>query len=498
MAKCTMAMIRSAGGGGRLRPSTWANAFSFQSAMASADADCARPMQPMAVRAFKSFTFTSSSVDCDLVHRVRQGDSIEAASPGRPPGFLRELGEVGVPRDRQFAFDRFRFDARTGELWADGTQARLTPRAAAVLATLVERAEQLVTKQELLEQVWGGLAVGDDALSSCIQELRRALGDDARRPKNIETQHRRGCRLIVPTVHLGKADNLPPLSRADRPEPRKFVGRAAEMEQLEKRFQIAASGQRQLVFVTGEPGIGKSALVNAFTEVLDANSVRIALGQCLDHHGVGEPYLPLIEALMQIATSADGTLITAAVATHAPSWLALMPSLWTKAQRSGLEARSQATQERMLRELTSAIEAIAADELLVLVLEDVHWSDASTLDWLTHVAGRPERVRLLVLATFRPADVGAISAGLGGITAELLLHGRCHEIALNPLDLEAVEAYLAIRLTGDDPLVQSQTARLLLERTGGNPLFMVSLCGSRCRRTAAHHLARRHHRSGDR
>src|SRR5215831_17029063 len=472
MAKCTMAMIRSAGGGGRLRPSTWAKAFSFQSAMASADAVCARPMQPMAVSAFKSFRFTVTSRGLRPRSSRATSSLDRAASPGRPPGFLRELGEVGVARDRQFAFDRFKFDTRTGALWADGTQTRLAPRAAAVLTTLVERAERLVTKQELIEQVWGGLAVGDDALTSCIQELRHALGDDARRPRYIETQHRRGYRLMVPTVHVGQGDTLPPLPRADRPEPRKFVGRRAEMEQLEKRVQIAASGQRQLVFVTGEPGIGKSALVNAFTEVLDPNTVRIALGQCLDHHGVGEPYLPLIEALMRLATSAHGTLITAAVATHAPSWLALMPSLWTKAQRSGLEARSQATQERMLRELTSAIEAIAANELLVLVLEDVHWSDASTLDWLTHVAGRPERVRLLVLATFRPADVGAISADLGGITAELLLHGRCYEIALNPLDLEAVEAYLAMRLTGGDHLVHNQTARLLLERTGGNPLFM--------------------------
>jgi DNA-binding winged helix-turn-helix (wHTH) protein len=81
-----------------------------------------------------------------------------------------------VARDRQFAFDRFRFDARTGELWADGTHARLTPRATAVLTMLVERAERLVTKQELFEQVWGGLAVGDDALTSCIQELHQALG----------------------------------------------------------------------------------------------------------------------------------------------------------------------------------------------------------------------------------------------------------------------------------------------------------------------------------
>lgn len=381
-----------------------------------------------------------------------------------------------MAQDRQFAFDRFRFDARTGELWADGTQARLTPRAAAVLATLVERAQTLVTKQELFEQVWGGLAVSDDALTSCIQELRHALGDNARRPRYIETQHRRGYRLIVPMVHVGQADNLLPRLRADRPECRKIVGRAAELEQLEKRFQIAASGQRQLVFVTGEPGIGKSALVNAFTGVLDQNSVRIALGQCLDHHGAGEPYLPLIDALTRLATSADASLIRATIATHAPSWLALMPSLWTRAQRREMEARSRATQERMLRELTSAIEVIAADELLVLVLEDIHWSDASTLDWLTHVAGRPEQARLLVLATVRPADVGAVSTGLVGIMTELLLHGRCHEIALNPLDLEAVETYLAMRQSGGGHLFQSsETARLLLERTGGNPLFMVSL-----------------------
>jgi DNA-binding winged helix-turn-helix (wHTH) protein/predicted ATPase len=381
-----------------------------------------------------------------------------------------------VARDRQFAFDRFRFDAHTGELWTNGTQARLTPRAGAVLTLLLERAQRLVTKQELFEQVWGGSAVSDDALTSCIQELRHALGDDARRPRYIETQHRRGYRLIVSTVPMGQAGPPVPLPRADRPEPPKFVGRAAEMEQLEKRLKIAASGQRQLVFVTGEPGIGKSALVNAFTEILDPNAVRIALGQCLDHHGVGEPYLPMIEALTRLATSAGGAPIRAIIATHAPSWLALMPSLWTRAQRSRLEARGRATQERMLRELTSAIEAIAADELLVLVLEDVHWSDASTLDWLAHVAGRPEQARFLVLATFRPADVGAISTGLGGIVTELLLHGRCHELALNPLNLKAVEAYLTTRLSGSDNLALSQeTARLLLERTGGNPLFMVSL-----------------------
>ena len=98
----------------------------------------------------------------------------------------------------QFAFGSFRFDARAGQLWRDGSEVKLTPRAAAVLHLLAERAQELVTKQDLSDRVWGGMAVGDDALTSCIQELRGALGDDARRPRYIETRHRRGYRLMVP------------------------------------------------------------------------------------------------------------------------------------------------------------------------------------------------------------------------------------------------------------------------------------------------------------
>ena len=377
--------------------------------------------------------------------------------------------------DGQFAFGRFRFDARTGELWRNRMQAKLTPRAAAVLAMLAERAQKLVTKQELFDQVWGGFAVGDDALTSCIQELRQALGDDARRPRYIETRHRRGYRLMVPVTAVSDAGKLAaPLAHPSGPS--RLVGRLAEMADLEKRFGLALSGQRQIVFVTGEPGIGKSALVDAFADRLDRSAVKIAQGQCLDHHGVGEPYLPLIEALTRLGAPAEGARIRTILATHAPSWLAQMPSLWTRSERSAREARGRATRERMLRELTLAVETIAADAPLVLTLEDIHWSDASTLDWLAHVARRPDPARLMVLATFRPADAAAISAGLGGSIAELGLHGRCHEIALSPLDLGAIEAYLAARLGDGDRLSQPhEIARLLLERTGGNPLFMVSI-----------------------
>ncbi len=135
--------------------------------------------------------------------------------------------------DRQFAFGGFRFDARTGELRGNRKQARLTPRAAAVLTMLAERAEKLVSKQELFERVWGGLAVSDDALTSCIQELRQALGDDARAPRYIETRHRRGYRLIQPAAVISEGAEHPGAPVARPTELSSPTGQAAEVGVLD-------------------------------------------------------------------------------------------------------------------------------------------------------------------------------------------------------------------------------------------------------------------------
>src|SRR5918999_808805 len=176
--------------------------------------------------------------------------------------------------DRQLSLGPFRFDARTGELWRDGVEAKLTPRATAVLAMLAARAGQLVTKQESFDQVWGGLAVTDDALTSCIQELRGVLGDDARRPRYIETRHRRGYRLMLPvaeeTGRVAMPSSAIPTLAMPAPEPARLVGRDAEMQALSHGFSQALSGRRQITFVTGEPGIGKSALTELFFERLRA------------------------------------------------------------------------------------------------------------------------------------------------------------------------------------------------------------------------------------
>jgi non-specific serine/threonine protein kinase len=106
-------------------------------------------------------------------------------------------------RPRGVSFGRYRFEPATGQLWSGEREVRLTPKAAAVLATLVERAGQPVSKGELFARVWPDAAVSDDALTSCIQELRRALDDDPREPRFIETRHRRGYRFAATVESAG-------------------------------------------------------------------------------------------------------------------------------------------------------------------------------------------------------------------------------------------------------------------------------------------------------
>jgi DNA-binding winged helix-turn-helix (wHTH) protein/tetratricopeptide (TPR) repeat protein len=382
----------------------------------------------------------------------------------------------GPPQDRPqshaerlTAFGHCRFNPRTGQLWRGRREVKLTPRAASVLAILVEQAGQIVTKQVLNETVWGGIAVGDDAITSCIQELRQALGDNARKPLYIETRHRRGYRLITPATVALQSSPLPPRQH--------LVGREEPLSELARRFECAAEGQRQLVLVSGEPGIGKSALVDFFLAGLATDrGIRIARGQCLDHHGAGEPYLPMIDALTRMAGAPDGADLRKLLAEQAPGWLAQMPSLWTRAQRIAFGARGLPTRERLLSELTLTIEAICKRAPLVVHIEDIHWSDVSTLTWLTHVIRRLEPARLLILATIRPADRFGLRGGLDRLVGELGLHGQYHEVSLSPLSVSAIERYLKDRL-GERAFGGRlrEVAERLLTRTGGNPLFLAGI-----------------------
>jgi adenylate cyclase len=114
------------------------------------------------------------------------------ANAGISPGLLRPAS-----MSQNVSFERFRYEPATGRLWADKREVKLTRKAAGVLGLLLERAGEPVTKQELFATVWSNTVVSDDALTTCIQELRKALGDDAKQPKYIETRHRYGYCFVA-------------------------------------------------------------------------------------------------------------------------------------------------------------------------------------------------------------------------------------------------------------------------------------------------------------
>ena len=162
------------------------------------------------------------------------------------------------------------------------------------------------------------------------------------------------------------------------------MGRREELEQLHRWLEKAQGGARQIVFVTGEPGIGKTAVVEVFLEQAAAEgSLWIGRGQCIEHYGAGEAYMPVLEAFGRLCREPGGERLIELLGRHAPTWLAQLPALLNATEREKLQREVQgATQERMLREMAEAVETLTVERPLILQLEDLHWSDVSTLELL--------------------------------------------------------------------------------------------------------------------
>jgi DNA-binding winged helix-turn-helix (wHTH) protein/predicted ATPase len=374
---------------------------------------------------------------------------------------------------RYFVFDSFRLDGLNERLWQSGKTVRLGHKSLAVLRSLVSRPGQLVTKEDLLASAWPDTAVSDAVLTTAMRELRKALGDPARSPRLIETVHGRGYRFVAPVVETSAA------ARVLESTAIQLVGREKQLSQLHQWNTAAHEGMRRVVFVAGEAGIGKTALVDAFLAgAATAGAILIGHGQCIEHYGAGEAYLPILEALGRLGRQSAAS-IADILRRHAPSWLAHLPSLSSAAER---EALTPVTPARMLRELADAVEVLTERTPLILILEDLHWSDNSTLEWLAYAARRRDPARLLVLGTYRLGGALLRNAALRTLIGELRQHPQSSEMVLGCLSYDAVEAYVRQRCRGVPRL--DELASVLHQRTGGHPLFLTTIVDELMRDTA--------------
>jgi DNA-binding winged helix-turn-helix (wHTH) protein/tetratricopeptide (TPR) repeat protein len=379
-------------------------------------------------------------------------------------------------------FAPYRLDAVNECLWRrddTGVEERilLAPKAFEVFAYLVEHAGRLVTHEELLEAVWPGSAIEPQAVKRHILALRSALGD---RPKNslfIETIPKRGYRFIAPVSDTVALSSVQSCGAATD-----LVGRGDALHVLREAWQRALSGERQIVFITGEPGIGKTALADEFQRqvAVSERSVRIAHGQCIEGYGSKEPYGPMLDALERLCRGPQAEPLVRILSAEAPTWLAQLPSLLTREHREMLHREILgATRERMLREIGDALESVTSETPLLLVFEDLHWVDDSTVDLISALARRRPPAKLMFLATCRPLELDPSGHGLKAVLRDLLVHRLCREIALTSLSEAEVEEYLVVQSPASRP--PQGLSALVHRHSEGNPLFMV---------TALEHMAK--------
>jgi serine/threonine protein kinase/predicted ATPase len=260
------------------------------------------------------------------------------------------------------------------------------------------------------------------------------------------------------------------------------VGRQQERASLWAGFEEAAAGHGLLVCVTGEPGMGKTTLVEDFLDELAAvgRLCSVGRGRCSERLAGAEAYLPFLEALDSLLEGDGSGAAPRLMKAVAPAWyvqVAGNPAL----MRVAAEPRA-ASQERLKRELCAFLQEVSRLRPVVLFLDDLHWADASTADLLAYLGSRCIAWRLLAVVTYRPSDLLLGGHPFRPVQLDLQGRGLCREVSLGFLGRPDVERYLALQFPGHG--FPAELADVVHRRTEGNPLFLVDLLRYLCDRGA--------------
>jgi predicted ATPase len=342
-------------------------------------------------------------------------------------------------------FGDFRIDPQNDCLWRGNEMLSLTPRPFAVLRYLVENPQRVITHDELLEALWPETYVQPQVLRTYILELRKLLGDDPAEPRFIQTIPKRGYRFLAVVSDASRANG--------QASPRSLVGREVELTFLLTHLDRVRKAERSTIFITGEPGIGKTTLIDTFcAQVCHDQNMRVARGQSIEGFGGKESFYPVREALNDLCSSDDGKARTL-LASAAPSWMG----------RNGASS---------VGELCEALEMLATNQPLLIIFEDIHWADSPTLDLISALARRRSRARFMLLASYRPTDIDA-DHPLRRLEQDLHTARRSEEVRLGPLNKQAVGDYLRLELRSEK--LPSGLTSLVHQHSAGNPLFMTAV-----------------------
>jgi serine/threonine protein kinase/tetratricopeptide (TPR) repeat protein len=257
---------------------------------------------------------------------------------------------------------------------------------------------------------------------------------------------------------------------------RHTVGRATERDALRSAWSAACAGQSSLVTIAGEPGIGKTTLIEDFLVDVAASETPslIGRGRCSETLAATEAYLPILEALETLVRS-GGEPVQRVLKQLAPTWhLQIAPLTLedSSAERIRQEIRS-ASPQRVKREIRAFLQEVSRQTVIALFLDDVHWADPATVDLLAYLARGFGDMRLLLVTTHRVSELLLSGHALASLLLDLQAKGVARELLLPFLEHVDVERYLELEFSGHE--FPDAFARLVHTRTEGSPLFMVDM-----------------------
>jgi predicted ATPase len=206
------------------------------------------------------------------------------------------------------------------------------------------------------------------------------------------------------------------------PQHRNSVGRERERADLCAAFDAANRAAGQTVAVAGEPGIGKSTLVEDFLSEI-ASPIWIARGRCSERLAGAEAHLPFLEALDSLIEH-DRAVIKL-MSEFAPSWyvqIAPMSIEGSAASRLLAETRTGSA-ERLMREMAAFVQELARHRPVVIFIDDLQWADVSTIDLIGYLAPKLARLRALILVTYRPTELTVGKHPFLRLKTDLAAHG---------------------------------------------------------------------------
>ncbi|HEX5997072.1 MAG TPA: AAA family ATPase [Jiangellales bacterium] len=328
------------------------------------------------------------------------------------------------------AFGDVEIDLDRYEIRRNGDVVPTEPQVFDVLVHLATNADRVVTKEELLDAVWGDRFVSESTLTSRIKAARRCVGDDGQRQQVIATVHGRGYRMVTPVrMHSGPEPGPPVADHAGQVGVNELVERDDALAQLTTALAAAASSAGRVVCITGEAGIGKTALVHWLATAL-GDRATVLIGAC-DDLTTPRPMAPLYDVAAGLTAAG-----------HPPL------------DGVGSEV------------ILDAAGVLARDKQrpVVIVLEDLHWADDGTLDAVRYLARRIRAAPLVLVVTYREEDV-SLTHPLRSVLG-LLRGPGVVRIPLEPLSEAGVGQLAAGAAVGSEELFAV---------TGGNPFFVTEM-----------------------